>query len=65
MRSSQVGLLLGAILGLALVLKNFGDMLIVALVALVGWIVARVLEGELDLTEFLGGKNRSRGADGR
>ncbi|MDX6414082.1 MAG: hypothetical protein QOH23_1492 [Gaiellaceae bacterium] len=59
MRPSQVGLLLGAILGLALVLKDFGDMLIVGLVALVGWIVARVLEGELDLTEFLGGKNRN------
>ena len=60
MRSSQVGLLLGAILGLALVLKDFGDMLVVGLVALVGWIVARVLEGELDLTEFLGGRNRNR-----
>jgi hypothetical protein len=60
MRPSQVGLLLGAILGLALVLKDFGDMLIVGLVALVGWIVARVLEGELDLTEFLGGRNRNR-----
>jgi hypothetical protein len=59
MRPSQVGILLGAILGLALVLKDFGDMLIVGLVALIGWVVARVLEGDLDLTEFLGGRNRT------
>lgn len=59
MRSSQVGILVGAILGLTLVLKNFGDMLVVGLVALVGWVVARVLEGDLDLTDFLGG-GRSR-----
>jgi hypothetical protein len=65
MRSSQVGLLLGAILGLALVLKDFGDMLIVGLVALVGWIVARVLEGELDLTEFLGGGRNRNPQSGR
>ena len=60
MRSSQVGILVGAILGLALVLKDFGDMLVVGLVALVGWVVARVLEGDLDLTEFLGGVGRNR-----
>ena len=57
MRSSQVGLLLGALLGLALVLEGFGEMLIVALIAAIGWVVARVAEGELDLTEFLGGRN--------
>jgi hypothetical protein len=60
MRSSQVGLLLGAILGLALILEGFGEMLVVGLVALVGWIVARVMEGELDLSEFLGGGRKDR-----
>jgi hypothetical protein len=52
--------LVGAILGLALVLKDFGDMLVVGLVALVGWVVARVLEGDLDLAEFLGSVGRNR-----
>ena len=56
MRSSQVGLFIGAILGLALVLKGFGEMLVVALVALTGWVVARVLEGEIDLAEVLGSR---------
>ncbi|MGE0881614.1 MAG: DUF2273 domain-containing protein [Acidimicrobiia bacterium] len=56
MRNSQVGLILGALLGLALVIEGFGDMLIVALVAFVGWVVARVVQGDLDLTEFLSGR---------
>jgi hypothetical protein len=56
MRASQVGLLLGALLGLALVLEGFGEMLIVALIAAIGWVVARVVEGELDLTEYLSGR---------
>ena len=59
MRSSQVGLVLGALLGLALVLEGFGEMLIVALIAAIGWIVARVAEGELDLTEYLSGRKRT------
>jgi hypothetical protein len=65
MRASQVGLLLGSILGLALVLEGFGEMLIVGLVALVGWIVARVMEGELDLSDFLGGRKGRNSPSGR
>ncbi|HEY3833363.1 MAG TPA: DUF2273 domain-containing protein [Acidimicrobiia bacterium] len=57
MRPSQVGLFLGAILGLALVLESFGDMLVVALIALIGWVVARVVEGDLDLAQYIGGRN--------
>lgn len=53
MRTSAVGLITGLLLGLALVLDGFGSMLIVALLGLIGWIVARVLEGELDLGQYL------------
>jgi len=59
MRSSQIGLIIGTLLGMTLVLEGFGDMLIVALAAFIGWVVTRVLEGELDLTEYLGGRGRS------
>lgn len=59
MRPAHVGLFFGAILGLALVLKSFGDMLIVALIALIGWVVARVLEGDLDLSQYISGRNPS------
>jgi hypothetical protein len=60
MRSAHVGLFFGAILGLALILENFGDMLIVALFGLIGWAVARVLEGDLDLNDFIASR-RDRG----
>ncbi len=59
MRSSQVGLFIGALLGLALVLEGFGQMLIVALLAAIGWVVARVVEGEIDLSDVLN-SNRDR-----
>jgi uncharacterized membrane protein len=65
MSSPQFGLLLGAILGLALILEGFGDMLIVALIALVGWIVARVIEGDLDLNDVLSGRRNDRNPRGR
>jgi hypothetical protein len=65
MSSPQFGLLLGAILGLALILEGFGDMLIVALIALIGWVVARVIEGDLDLNDVLSGGRKDRNARGR
>jgi hypothetical protein len=53
MRPAQIGVLVGAILGLALVLEGFGDMLIVALTAAVGWAVMRIASGEVDLSELV------------
>ncbi len=61
MRSTQVGLLFGGLLGLALILEGFGDMLIVALFGALGWLVARVLEGDLDLNEIVASGRRSVG----
>jgi hypothetical protein len=57
---TQIGLILGALLGLALILEGFGDMLIVALFSLIGWVVARVLQGELDLGELIERTSRNR-----
>jgi hypothetical protein len=47
----------GLILGLALVFGNFGDMLLVALFGLIGFGIAKVLDGELDVQGWL---SRSR-----
>jgi hypothetical protein len=47
----------GLILGLALVFGNFGDMLVVALFGLIGFGIAKVLDGELDVQGWL---SRSR-----
>jgi len=62
MRTSHVGLFLGAILGFALIVEGFGEMLIVALFAAIGWLVASVLSGSVDLGEVLSAqRQRSAG----
>lgn len=55
MSNSALGLLVGLIIGIALAFGGFGDALIVALLGAIGWVVARVMEGELDVTDYLGG----------
>ena len=64
MRTPHVGLFLGAILGFALIVEGFGEMLIVALFAGVGWLVASVVSGTVDLGEVLSNQ-RDRGAGQR
>lgn len=53
MRTPHVGLFLGAILGFALILEGFGEMLIVALFAGLGWFIASVVSGSIDVAEVL------------
>lgn len=53
MTRTNMGILVGLALGLALVLGNFGDMLIVGLFAIIGFVVAKVLDGELDVSQYL------------
>jgi hypothetical protein len=55
MHPAIVGLFVGLLLGITLVIDGFGSMLIVALLGAVGWLVGKVLEGEIDLTEYLSG----------
>jgi hypothetical protein len=55
MQTTIVGLFVGLILGLALVLDGFGAMLIVAFLGALGYLTAKVIEGELDLSEYVGG----------
>jgi hypothetical protein len=57
MNRTALATVTGLILGLALVFGNFGDMLIVALLGLVGYGIAKVLDGDLDVQEWL---SRSR-----
>ena len=56
MTRTTVGLFVGLILGLALVVDGFGSMLIVGLFGAIGYVVMKVVEGELDLTRYLGGR---------
>jgi len=59
MNRTVLATLTGLILGLALVFGNFGDMLIVALFGLVGYGIAKALDGEWDVQGWVS-RTRSR-----
>jgi hypothetical protein len=54
MNRVSLATLVGLILGLALVFGSFGDMLIVALFGAIGYLVAKFLDGDLDLSMLRG-----------
>jgi hypothetical protein len=58
MTPTVAGLFVGLILGLALIVGNFGEMLIVALFGAIGFIVMKVAEGEIDLGELANRRSR-------
>jgi hypothetical protein len=60
MTRTTLGIVIGLALGLALAFGSFGQMLIVALFAAIGFIVAKVLEGELDLSPYLSRRRNGR-----
>ena len=53
MTRTTLGIVIGLALGLALAFGSFGQMLIVALFAIIGFVVAKVLDGDLDLAAYL------------
>jgi len=59
-RTTAMGIVIGLALGLAVAFGNFGDMLIVALFGAIGFVVAKVLEGDLDLGAYLPRRRDSR-----
>ena len=60
MTRTTIGILIGLALGLALAFGSFGQMLIVALFAVIGFVVAKVLEGDLDLGSYLSRRREGR-----
>jgi hypothetical protein len=59
MNRTALATVTGLILGLALVFGNFGDMLIVALLGAIGYVIAKILDGDLDVQGWLT-RGRSR-----
>jgi hypothetical protein len=53
MNRTALATLTGLVLGLALIFGSFGDMLIVGLFGLIGYVIAKVLDGELDVQGWL------------
>ena len=59
MNRTALATITGLILGLALVFGNFGDMLIVALLGAIGYGIAKILDGDMDVAGWLS-RGRSR-----
>lgn len=60
MTKTGVGIAVGTALGFAVAFGTFGQMVIVALFALIGWGVAKVLAGEVDLERYSARRRSSR-----
>lgn len=59
-KAMTIGIVIGVVLGFALVFGGFQGLVIVAVFMIVGGVVGRVVDGELDLTDYLGGRRRDR-----
>ena len=60
MTRTVTGTIVGLVLGLAWAFGSFGQMLIVALLGAIGFIVAKVLDGDIDLSPYVGGRRDTR-----
>ncbi len=57
-QSTVVGVFVGLMLGLALVMEGFVAMLGVAFCGTLGFLAMKVVEGDIDINDYLGGRNR-------
>ena len=53
MNRTTLAAIVGLFLGIALVFGNFGDMLVVALFGAIGYGLAKVLDGDVDVNALL------------
>ena len=53
MERSTIGLFVGLILGLMLELDGFGAMVVTGVIGLIGFVIGKVLQGEIDLGELI------------
>ncbi len=61
MQPTVVGLFVGILLGLALIVEGFSGMVVVAFFGALGYLVVKVVQGDIDLTQYLGGSSDRRG----
>jgi hypothetical protein len=55
-----VGLFTGLILGLTLAFGGFTEFVVVAFLGAIGYVVGKVLDGQLDLSPYLSGRASSK-----
>jgi hypothetical protein len=56
--TSTIGLYVGLLLGLAWAVTGFGGFLLTAGLGAAGFVIGKIISGQLDLTPYLGGRNR-------
>lgn len=60
MSNTTLGTLVGLVLGVVIAFGTFGQMLIVALFGAIGFVIAKVVAGELDLSPYMSGRRGQR-----
>ena len=60
MNRTALATITGLVLGVALVFGDFGDMLVVALFGVIGYLAAKVLDGDIDAQAWLSRARRNR-----
>jgi hypothetical protein len=60
MNRTALATIVGLFLGITLVFGNFGDMLVVALFGAIGYGLAKVLDGDVDVNALLAKARTSR-----
>jgi uncharacterized membrane protein YeaQ/YmgE (transglycosylase-associated protein family) len=59
MHPTVIGLFCGLLLGLAWAAGGFEGLVITAALGIIGFVVGKVIAGDVDLNEYFGGANRS------
>ena len=60
MDAPVIGLFVGLLLGIALVVSSFPEMLLVALFGAIGYLVVKVIRGEIDVERYFRGTGRGQ-----
>lgn len=60
MSNTTLGTVVGLVLGLVIAFGTFGQMLIVALFGAIGFVVAKIIAGELDLSPYVSNRREPR-----
>ncbi|WP_375490175.1 DUF2273 domain-containing protein [uncultured Jatrophihabitans sp.] len=60
MNRTALATIVGLVLGLAVAFGSFGDMLIVALFAAIGYVLAKIVEGDIDISPYVSGRRNNR-----
>ncbi len=58
MSRSTLGLLVGLALGLAIAIDGFSGFLVTAVAAVIGFLLGKVVDGDIDVSSYLGAGRR-------